>query len=189
MTDGLDIPKDNHGLVWVFKVDLPESEAIAFNTETFVDDTDVEWPMHDALGVKHLDHDFTELFDAAVLKEHGLTKYLSDANGIDDDKLAADREKLDTLEGMLFLVFSSAVPEGVEAFTPQHPVSFIGRYGGDVEIRPFDALPKIDADAILAAPKPSGEKTGGSRLASITVAIIAILTLALVYFFMNQGVF
>ncbi len=182
MTEGLKIPENHHDTVWVFRVNLPEAEAEAFNKENHTDGGEVIWPMREALGIDHLDHDFIELFNVSTLDEYGFTKYLTDANGISDDALEADQAKLDALDGMIVLVFSSALGSDASRFTPREPLEFIGRYGGGEFVPPFVDMENVEPEGALnPPPPPSTEKLGGSWIASIIVAMIAALILLLVF--------
>ncbi len=182
MDEGLNIPANHHGMVWVFRVNLPEAEANIFYTETHRDNGTTDWPILDALGVAHLDHDYVEMFDASTLKEYSLSRYLAEANSIVDPAIAEDAAKLDALEGMILLIFSSAIPEGTAAFSPKAPLTFVGRYGGLEHIPDFVEMVDDDAVGVLTSPPTtSTEKLGGSWLASIVVALIAVLILLMVF--------
>lgn len=180
MTDPLTIPKGDHRLLWVFGVDLPKAQIPAFEAETYHDDGTVMWPLDDALGLSLApDHDFIELFDASVMQEYGLARYLSEANGME---IGDDAARLDALTGHVLLVFSQALKPGETAFHLKPPLSLIGRYGLTPPEAPAQDLSAESAQPYSGHPASPPESAPAApprfpRAARIVIGVFALLIL------------
>ncbi|MFV2053841.1 hypothetical protein [Aliiroseovarius sp. YM-037] len=188
MSDPLHSPPGHHRRIWVFSVDLPEDEIPAFNRESYNEDGDMtNWPLKDALGVPFLDHDFIELFNASDIKEYGLSRYLTDANGMAEKEVAPDAEKLDALKGHILLVLSEAFDEREVRLNPKPPLNFLGVYKQEPMSMPTEPLRSESAKGILTGTPgktpPPPEKSGliSKLLVAAFLLVLAIAAWLLVF--------
>jgi hypothetical protein len=166
MTDPLTIPPGPERCVWVFAIDLPEDTAATF----------ARAPLADALGVDHVESAHTEQIDADTFAEYGLSRYLSEGQGIAETSLAPDTAKLDALRGPLLLVFRPALGQG--RLSPRPPLQLIGRYDevpspARVGMGGYDAA--ADTLNLPVKKRPSDAAMSG-RVATVVLILLAIFT-------------
>ena len=178
MTDLLSIPANAVRTIWVFTVDLTEADLETFQTEARSPHGELStWPLRDALGIAHLNQQHFELFSAHTMKEYGLARYLTEANGMDDTSVAPDASKLDALDGSLLLLFESAIPTDIHRLAPTAPLHLIGRY---TEARDYSLRqpPKSTAAHVTSSAKvkkrPSDAAMSG-RIATIALILMGLL--------------
>lgn len=164
MIGTLTIPPGFERCVWVFAINLPESEAEAF----------ARGPLADALGVNAVDPAHTELLDADAFTEYGLSRYLAEGQGIAEESLAADAATLDALRGPLLLVFRAALGQG--SLSPRPPLQLIGRYDevpspARIGMAPYD--PEADILPVQTTKRPSDAAMSG-RVATVVLILLAI---------------
>jgi hypothetical protein len=135
-----------------------------------------------ALGVPVLDPDFVEQFRADTLSDYGFSTYLTDANGMDTDQVAADATLLDALTGPVVLVFSAALPAGVTP-TAQPPLRLIGHYHETETLRLPEPLVAQTAAGTLNGPpaKAPSEAAIMGRVAMVALLVIFALTALVVW--------
>ena len=181
MSDALNIPSQPHGIVWLFRVDLPARDIDTFTQETYLSDDNIDWPLADALGISP-DHDFIEVFDVADLKDYGFARYLSEANGFDDSDLSDDADMLDALTGHVLLVFSQSLPRAGGRFTPKPPLEFIARYERKPDIPSFDDVESESAAGMLPQGKPpKSDARMSGMVATVVLIFLALFVAAFVW--------
>lgn len=156
MTDALThTPSQTTKSVWVFTLDVPENQLKPWEHEAFPEDEDARtiWPLRDALGLEQLDNDFTEVFPVSNIREYGLARYLTEANGYDDDSIAPDSAVLESLTGPVALVHSQALGNQLVTLRPEPPLKFVGRY---------DARPDPRMPAPIISPGAAGNLAQGA---------------------------
>lgn len=121
MATEITISQNEHGLVRLFKVDLPADEALSL--------TDEPARLASLLGASALDMEQLEIFDVADLAGLGLESYLAEGHGIDDADLAPHRWHLDALEGPLLILRSAALTHRPETLRPKEPLRWIATFG------------------------------------------------------------
>lgn len=139
-----------------------------------MDSIDVPDALAAALGLGWLDEDFVEQFNVDMLSDYGLSTYLTDANGMDADQVAADAAMLDALSGPLVLVFSSALQPG-ETPAPRPPLRLIGHYTETITLRLPEPLAAATAKGTLDG--PPARKTPSDAAMMGRVAMVALLVI------------
>lgn len=168
--------------LWVFAIDLPPDSVNAFATADGSDEDHTAWPLRDALGVRHLDADFIEVFDAATLADYGFARYLTEAQGMDAGSVAPDAAQLDALRGWVAILDAQALSND-ETPAPQPPLHLIGTY---VETRALtlpEPLVAQSAEGTLNGPpakRPSDAAIMG-RVAMVALLVIFALTALMVW--------
>ena len=177
MTELHRIPAGSVRAIWLFALDLPEAEIKAFaEKDDGEGDTTAPSSLRDALGVPWLDHDFIEVFKAGDLKDFGLARYLTEANGMDEATVAPDAETLEQLTGTLVMVTSAALPDGLDRIDPRPPLRLVGRYSERADMRLRPPLRSDSAGPRSAETPPS--KTKSDAAMSGRIATLALLVLA-----------
>ncbi|MDQ2093829.1 hypothetical protein [Rhodalgimonas zhirmunskyi] len=157
---GFEIPPQSRPGVWVFHVDLPEHALDAFKTAQTDEATGRHhWPLAEALGLNWLDPEHIELFDANMMKEYGLSRYLSDANGMDLSTMNPAGAPIDRLSGTVLLLFSKALPEDATYITPRAPLEFVAHLEADQPAPDLTPLPSATA---LGHVEPGGRADAGA---------------------------
>jgi len=178
VSDALGIPAGAIRAVWVFAIDLPEGELDAFRQESHTEGGDVLWPLRDALGVTRLDHGQVEVFDIATIRDYGLARYLTEANGMDAASVAPDAARLDALTGAVALVFSAALPEDVARLDPRPPLRLIGRYAERLDFTPRTAPASATArsgQALPADPPEPKRPSDGAMMGRVALGALLVL--------------
>jgi hypothetical protein len=165
MTAPIPIPAhDRHG-IRVFAVAIPASD-IPWLTRAQHDrsaEPEHSFPRHpaiDLLGVEGLHSGFVELFEADLLAEFGLANYLTTGCGVPEDQIAPDRERLDTLRGLVLVVFSKAFCGKSVTLHPDPRLTLIGTYSEDRPPVHFQPLPTAAAQGVLTPSVPNTKPTG-----------------------------
>ncbi|WP_368186247.1 hypothetical protein [Aestuariibius sp. HNIBRBA575] len=172
MTTPLNVPEYGRA-VWVFAIDLPDTAIAAFQAETYSDHGELrDWPLCDALGLDWLDHDFIEVFEAQTMQEYGFARYLTEANGLDEDAVGADADQLNALTGHVLLVFSDAVRS--KTLSPKPPLRLIGHYPDANPIAPMDKLYAKSAQGNLSKPakKVKSDAAIGGKIALYAMIVM-----------------
>lgn len=176
MTADLDISTAPYRSVWIFALDLPESDIDDFAHETIEDDAH-NWPLGTALGIEPFpDHDFVEVLDLEALRAYGFSNYLTEGNGLD---IGDDAEMLDALTGHVLLVFSQGVEKGQTAFVPQAPLTFVSRYSQSQQMPALEPLTSEAAEGQIPqgkAPK-SDARIGGMVATYVLIFLFVFVAL------------
>lgn len=185
MSPPFTIKAQEHGVVRLFMVDLPESRIKAFADPDYDSDADdPPWALKSALGADYLDEDFIEHFTISDLADLGLPGYMTEGLGIAEADIAEDRAQLSALKGHLLIVFSRAFGGFAQSLTPRAPLRWVGTY---VEDRPpviFDPLPSGAATGQVDGPansaKPSDAAISG-RIAMIVLGLLGLFVWLLIW--------
>ncbi|MDO9639850.1 MAG: hypothetical protein Q7J44_15030 [Pseudotabrizicola sp.] len=171
MSDTLSIPPGPERCVWVFAIDPPDDQATAL----------ARGPLAEALGVDAVDPAHTELIDADTFTEYGLSRYLTEGQGIAEESLAADTATLDALRGPLLLVFRPALGQG--QLSPRPPLRLIGRYD-EVPSPARTGMAAYDAEADILpvqTPKRPSDAAMSGRVATVVLILLAIFVTLFVW--------
>ncbi|SFR14900.1 hypothetical protein [Poseidonocella sedimentorum] len=157
MTEGLEIPALEAGVVRVFSLSMDEAEAAALKGDAA--------RLEAALGAPVEDPKWVEVLAVADLEGLGLAGYLAEGQGIAPETLAPDRARLNALEGHVMLVMSPAFGGAPVSLAPASAVTLVGVYS---ETRPevrFEELPAGSTKGNLAGPGGRGPApaTGAGR--------------------------
>ena len=144
MTETIDVPAHEHGLVRVFDGDFPSEAAMRAYAVPEGIEEGAPWPMREEMGVGRLESRGVEAFPMANLKGMGLPSYLQMAYGVSEEDTA--HPQLGEAKGHVILVASRAF--GGEAATVAVPERL--RHLGTFR----------DAEA-HAAPRPAPSLGGG----------------------------
>ncbi|MAM62113.1 hypothetical protein [Maritimibacter sp. UBA3975] len=132
--------------IWVFLLDI---DPARIDTWKAPDPDTGDWPLPGALGLKDLNPAHVEVFPEGQIAEYGLTRYLTDANGMSVESVAEDARTLASLSGVIALVHGKAVAGQTGHFDPAHPARFVGRY-------------QEEATLTVSTPAPASASTQGS---------------------------
>ncbi len=176
MSAAIAIPANERGMIRVFAVNAAAAE-IAEQLKTL--------PKADLarqfLNAPHLDTTSVELFHLDDLTGMGLATYLAEGYAVEEDALAADRIKLDVLDGYVLLLFSESFKGAASGLTPTATLTLIGTYS---EVRPAVSGAPIDATSAQpysgAAPQtPPAQARGQAGSAMVALALVVLSGLAL----------
>lgn len=172
MTDPLRIPLSHDRAVWLFAIDLPDAAIDAFLASDLAP----------ALGTGSVDAGQIEVIDIDTIKLFGLSRYLTEANGMDDAMVAPDAAMLDSLKGRLIMVFRAALGDGGTHLAPQPPLRFIGHYAEPAPAMPLPMPASPSTAGVIAGPraKPSDAAMGG-RVAMAVLVFLFLFTLVFVW--------
>lgn len=177
MSDRLDIPAGEHGLVRVFTVDLPLEEA-----QPLVED--------DAQGLRHLtgaqalDPDHIDLFDMNDLSGMALADYLSEGHGIPEGEIAPLRPQLDRVRGSVMVMRSSAFERMGQTMRVRRPLRWIATFGearGEQTLEPLTSAAAqgvVPPTAAAPVPAPARNRSAAWIIAGI-VAVGVIVAIAI----------
>ena len=134
----------------------------------------------DLLGDPHLNTASTEVFPVSDLAGVGLGAYLTEGYAVDADVIAADRAKLDALDGYVLLLFSDSFGGAESRLSPGPDLTLIGTYE---EYRPDEGVPAaLSADSAMPYPGVPGEvpappARSGAGSAMVVFALLVLLGL------------
>lgn len=179
MSAALDISAAPYRSVWIFAVDLPESDIDDFAHET-MKEVVPHWPLGAALGVHPFpDHDFVEVLDLEALRAYGFSNYLADGNGLE---IGDNAEMLDALTGHVLLVFSQGVENGQTAFAPATPLTFVARYSQPAQMPTLEPLESDGAEGQLPQGKaPKSDARIGGMVATYVLIFLFVFVGLLVW--------
>ncbi len=167
----LSIPAQDHLGVHVFQAALTPEEM----------QRDKERLAPALLGDPDLDPGYVELFDVADLSDIGLAGYLAEGLGVPDAALAADRQRLQAVQGPVLILLSKAL-HGREVTLALDPrLTLIGTYREDRSPVHFEPLPTAATEGVLTPPPqptpPPQRPTLGFLLLGIALALVAVVAL------------
>ncbi len=179
--DPLSMPPGARRVVWVFSVDLPEADLEAFTGKAGANGAAP--PVAGALGLTRVDPARIEAFDAATMRDYGLPAYLTEANGMDAETVAPDRDRLTALTGPVLLVFGEALPEGTERLKPKAPLRLIGRYAEALDLAPRTApVSEAAKGPVGDAPRTAPSQAAMSgRVAGIALLVLFLLVAVMIW--------
>ncbi|WP_323763673.1 hypothetical protein [Marinovum sp.] len=177
MSDILEIPADEHGLVRVFTLELPLDEA-----QTLLDDD--ARALQRMTGATALDPDHIDLFDMNDLSGMPLADYLAEGHGIPDDELAPIRAQLERVKGRVMVMRSAAFERIGQQLRVTHPLRWIATFGEARDPVPLEkpraesaSAPETPEPPAAAAPEPAGRPM---RPGLIIGAVVALAVLGVV---------
>ena len=177
MSDPLEAPSDEWGVVRLFAIDLPEDQIGGFEEVSDVIGIDGRplWPLRDALGATHLEKDRLEVFPVGDIADLGLSAYLTEGLGIPDATLAHERARIDAVRGHVLVVTSGALGGVAQTLSPQPPLRHIGTYH-EAPIAPVIGSIETEAASGKLAKRavPVVSKDEG-RLVPILIVVLAIV--------------
>ena len=180
----LTVTRGERGVVRVFALDLPKEQVAAFTTETYheEDDDRVDWPLRDALGIAHMDHDFVEVFPVSDLGEMDLGTYLVNGHGVSEDQVAAQSEALAGVTGHVVIVLSGALETHDGPITPSGPLRHVATFREAPPETPVTTLEAESARGEVTRDVNAirRDATKRDRRQSGMVATVALLVLAAV---------
>ena len=178
MSDRLEIPAGEHGMVRVFTIDLDLHEAEALME-------------HDAAGLKQmtgataLDADHIDLFDLNDLGGMPLADYLAEGHGIPQEEMAPHRAQLDRVKGRVIVMRSSAFEGLGQSLKVTRPLRWLATFGEAKDEVPLEKLHSEAATpaaaspaAAVVPPSGSGPKPGlivGLVVAGLALALLLVL--------------
>jgi hypothetical protein len=169
MSARIQVPANEHGVVRVFQVDLPEHEIARFTNRNGT------WPLREALGAEHLDPDHVEVFPVSDLEGVGLPGYLEEGLGIPAEELDDMRGRLEALSGPVMVVTSRAFGGTDQALSPRHPLRHVATFHERRKPVSFGPLPSESArGSVATAPSEDTRAARGARRAAI-VALAGLL--------------
>lgn len=175
MSDRLDIPSGEHGLIRVFTLDLSLTEA-----EPLLD--------NDAQGLKSLtgatalDTDHIDLFDMNDLSGMPLADYLAEGHGVPHIEIAPHRAQLDRVKGRVLVMRSPAFEHLGQRLQVSKPLRWIATFGEAQGEQPIETLRSPSAVGVVppaqaAAPPhvPTGRSPAWIIALIIAVALAGVL--------------
>lgn len=136
------IPAHDRLGVRVFKADLTREEMQGDKASL----------IQKLLGDPDLDPAYVEIFDVADLSDIGLAGYLTEGMGVPDTALAADRTRLQALQGPVLVLLSKALHGRAVTLTLDPRLALIGTYREDRPPVHFEPLPTAAAQGVLTPP-------------------------------------
>jgi hypothetical protein len=177
MSDRFEIKENEHGIVRLFTVDLPEAELDDFAEAK----GDGPSPLQEALGVSDLNTDFVELFPVSALEGLGLTGYMVEGLGIAEADVNEDRARLEAIEGPVLVVLSSAFGGTPQTLTPKPPLRWVGTYTEERAAVNFKPLPAESAKGTTGGKPPPSDAAMSGRVASIALLVLFLLVAVVVW--------
>ncbi|MGC1494790.1 MAG: hypothetical protein WA790_03205 [Sulfitobacter sp.] len=177
----INIPKNDHGKVYVFALSMSDHAAQALHDNDSLDADNERDPQAIALGVGVVDANHTEVFRVADLDTLGLAGYLRDGIDVNESEIAKDATKLAAVDGWVMLVHSMAFGGAEVTLDPIPELTLIGTYTqeqGDntaISLESEAAAPYTGSPAASPPIPPSG-RAGGS-LVVVGLAVLAALIL------------
>ncbi|UXX81612.1 hypothetical protein [Roseovarius pelagicus] len=177
MSDKMDVPAREDGVVRLFAVDLDPMALEAFGRRNG------SWPVADALGVEMLAPDQVELFAVSDLTGVGLTGYLEEGLGVAPAELAGMRPQLEAVKDGVLIVRSRAFGGAAVTLHPRAPLRHIATFHEERPPVQFEPLPSAGAAGVIGSTASSERpraKHGWWPMALIVIGVIIIgLALAL----------
>ncbi|SLN21637.1 hypothetical protein ROA7450_00779 [Roseovarius albus] len=168
MSDRFEISANEAGLIRLFQIDLPADEIEGFSGDLH--------NLQMALGTKWLNADYVEVFAVSDLKGLGLAGYMTEGLGVATTDLAAERSRLDAMQGHVLVVLSKAFDEVEQTLIPKAPLRWVGTYAEEAANITFEPLPDESAQGVA----PAKDKKAPSQAAvQGKVATLVLIFLAL----------
>jgi hypothetical protein len=175
MTDTIDIPANEAGLVRIFALSMDAADAQQMK-DTPPSGTGTS-PTEEALGAAALDGTHIEVFSLADLGEMTLPEYLVEGAGITAEALAHDRSKLAALDGWVMILYSSALGGTAQHLNPVPALTLIGTYPQEgIDWSPEVGLSTPSALPYQQSPGPVRKKPSDAAMAG-RIATAALLVL------------
>lgn len=162
MSDRLDIPVGEYGLVRVFTLDLPLDAA-----QPLVEDQ--ADGLRELTGARALDPDHIDLFDMNDLSGMALADYLAEGHGIPEDEITPHRAQLDRVKGSVMVIRSSAFEHIGQTLRVRRPLRWLATFG---EARTPRTMERLSSDTAFgtASARPAPPPTWRGRGAALLLA-------------------
>lgn len=171
MSTSIDIPAGETGRIRVFAINQPAEQVKAELGQMPVSDL-----ARKLLESPHLDTASAEIFPVADLSGVGLAAYLAEGYAVSQDAIAADRAKLDALDGYVMLLFSDSFAGAAAILTPRADLNLIGTYaefqaeGGGKPVRAESAKPY---SGVAPTPADPPARSGTGSIIVLLAIVIA----------------
>lgn len=171
MSDRIEVPTGETGVVRLFAVDLPPEDI-----EDFADFEREGWPLISALGLYDLNPSYVEIFPVDQLDDMGLTGYLNAAYNIAPEYLRDDRIALNQIKGHVALISSPAFRGKAQTLRLHSPLRWLGTWAEptpELDLTPIrsDAAHGTTGDIGAPAPPPRFPRWIGAALVLAGIAI------------------
>ena len=136
----------------------------------------------DALGVPALDPGHAEILKIADLDQLGLATYLTEGAGVPEAEIAADRARLEALDGHVLVLFTRALQGWTGTLTPRDGIVSVASYGQPTTDWTAETLTTPSATQGRASPREvrsKARRVGGTIFAVVMVVVALILWLVL----------
>ncbi|SFJ82956.1 hypothetical protein [Celeribacter neptunius] len=174
MSNPHDIPQSGQRLVWVLSYDGPVEDL---NAELISSTGFAE-----ALGLwVPPASEAVEWFDLAAMTDYGFARYLEEASGFD---IGDDAEKLDALEGVVVMLYSTGLNAKETRLAPEPPFALIGRYGMPLDLSPIEKIESDSAAGLLPQGKPPKSP---ARISGMVATLVLVFLAAFVALFVWIG--
>lgn len=177
MSDRIEVPAHETGVVRMFAVDLPPEEI-----EDFADPDREGWPLIAALGLYDLNPAYVEIFPVNQLEDMGLTSYLIEGYNIDPEDLQTDRTMLNQIRGYVALISSGAFRGRAQTLRLHQPLRWLGTWAEPLPDLDLSAIPSDAAQGTLDGPDAPAPKLVVPRWLGWAVPLAGIAIGALIYF-------
>ncbi len=179
MADALTVTRSETGQIRVFAVNMEDDEPrrLAEDNETLAR----------ALGAEAVDVEGAEVVRIADLQPMKLSTYLTEGMGLEDEEVAEDRGRLDSLGGYVLILRSKAFARTEQTLTPGPDLRLIGIYSEPKPRPTFEDLPDGGAQRTAPAAATETRAVEPARARSpwpigliIALAVIAVLIVLVV---------
>ncbi|WP_163848957.1 hypothetical protein [Pseudooceanicola aestuarii] len=168
---------------FVFATD-PEADVLAPLREAPPLNGRASATVAEVLGLSDLTPDAVEVVHPADLAGLGLSGYLTDGLGLQEDAVARDRARLDALSAPVVLLQGSAAGTRDLTLDPPRTLQFIGRYPaarGNSTMEPLVSDSARDRLATTPAPPAPAPRRRGWTAAVVLGTAVLLAILATIY--------
>ena len=174
MSDVIQIPAGERGVIRVFDLDMPAEQA-KFLREPGA--------LAQVLGIPEIDLEHVEIFPISDLEELGLAGYLIQGCGIAEAEITPDRAKLEAIKGHVLLLRSRAFDGAEMRLTPAAPITLVASYGERAINWSAPPMPETTSSKpYSAAPiSPRAARDQARRIGASLFAVVMGLILLLLF--------
>lgn len=144
MIDAVNVSQDEVGVVRLFQVDITPSDLdrIKFPKP---DTPPTAAAIANLVGLDWIEEGYAELFDVQDLEGLGLADYLVQGSGIDESNIAELRDTLESIEGIVLILYSRAFGGNAYTLKPRRSLQTVTvLHESSVDIT-FKDLPSVAA--------------------------------------------
>ena len=177
MSEVWTVPKDEHGVIRLFALNLPTGEAKALAAEVAASGDG--GPLRAMLGVVALDPEFVEVFPVSNLEGLGLAEYVITGLGAPRDDVVPFKPQLDSLTGSVAVVLSKAFGGVEQTLSPATPLRHVVTFHEPLPTPSFEPLTSEGAKGRLGgAPAAEPQPVRGPRTRRLAALVILFAVLA-----------
>lgn len=174
---GLTVTADEHGVVRLFALDLPDRDLLRLTDPTKLNPSP-QASTAMLVGLDWLNADGFEIFDTEVLGDMSLEGYLIEGAGIRPGDLRRDRIFLNSIDGVVMILYSSAFDGAAATLKTGPGVDYIATYQEDLPPPAHhETLPA--KSALLQSPPPAPVAVASTPHRTLLLALLVVPTLAL----------